>query len=211
MAAGDPVQIQSDMLLVHEGVASDLHVLGALLRHAGIQGLQPLALGGQSKMRGFFKSLALSPHFKDSVRSLGIVLDAESDATATFQKVRDALIAAGLSAPAAPGEIAVGLPYVGVFLVPDNKSPGMIETLCLRSVEGDPAWNCLDVFFNCVRERGGTLPTNIDKARAQAFLSTRPQPDLPVGLAALEGYWKFESAAFTPLVGFLRELSVPAP
>ena len=215
MAAGDPVQIGSDLLLVHEG-KGDLNVLGALMRHAGIGGFQPLSLNGQQKMRKFFKGLGASPHFKAAVpgyghpvRSLAIVLDAEGNAAGTFQRLRDALASAGLSAPAAPGKISVGPPRVGIFLVPDNQSAGKIETLCLRSVEDDPAWSCLDVFFDCVRQRGGTLPTDVDKARAQAFLSTRPEPDLPVGLAALEGYWRFESPAFTPLIAFLRELATP--
>lgn len=60
---------------------------------------------------------------------------------------------------------------------------------------------------SCFRERGGKLPDNMDKARAQAFLSTRPKPHLPVGLAATEGYWDFASLAFTPLVDFLRGFS----
>lgn len=217
MAAGDPIQIGSDLLLVHEGTA-DLNVLGALMRHAGIEGFQPLPLNGQTKMRAFFKGLAASPHFKAAVpgyghpvRSLAIVLDAERDVAGTFQRVRDALASAGLPAPAIPGEILAGSPRVGIYLVPDNQSAGKIETLCLRSVEDDPAWGCLDVFFDCVRQRGGNLPTDQDKARAQAFLSTRPQPDLPVGLAALEGYWRFENPAFAPLIAFLREISTSLP
>lgn len=215
MAASDPVQIGCDLLLVHEGTA-DGNVLGALMRHATVQGFQLLSMDGQDKMRRFFKGLALSPHFKNPVpgyehpvRALAIVLDAETEAGATFQSVRDALTSAGLPAPDAPGEMLEGPLRVGVFLVPDNQSPGKIEALCLRSVEDDPAWNCLDGFFNCVRERGGELPANMDKARAQAFLSTRPEPNLPVGLAALEGYWRFESAAFGPLITFLRQLSAP--
>ena len=215
MAVGDPVQIRSDLLLVHEGTA-DGNVLGTLMRHATIQGFQPFSMDGQDKMLRFFKGLALSPHFKNPVpgyahpvRALAIVLDAEADVSATFQSVRDALTAAELPAPAGPGEIVDGALRVGVFLVPDNQSPGKIETLCLRSVEDDPAWSCLDVFFNCVRENGSALPANMDKARAQAFLATRPQPDLPVGLAALEGYWRFESPAFVPLITFLRQLSAP--
>ena len=215
MATGDPVEIGSDLLLVHEGTA-DLQVLGALMRHATVQGFQPIQLGGQQKMRRFFKGLTLSPHFKNdvpgyehSVRALAIVIDAETDAAATFQSVRDALTAANLPVPSAPGEIAEGSPRVGVFLVPDNHSAGKIETLCLRSVEGDPSWSCVSIFFDCVRERAGQLPANMDKARAQAFLSTRPKPNLPVGLAAHEGYWRFENVAFAPLVAFLRSLAAP--
>ena len=215
MGAEEPVQIGSDLLLVHEGT-SDLHVLGSLMRHSRIEGFQTLSLDGHDaqKLRRFFKGLAASPHFTSlvpgfasPVRSLAIVLDAESDATKTFEEIREALMAANLPVPLGPGRISDELPHVGVFLLPDNESAGMIETLCLRSVQDDPAWNCIDELFECLRRQLGTLPTNPDKARAQAFLSTRPRPNLPVGLAALEGYWRFDSQAFEPLVGFLRALS----
>ena len=213
MAASDPLQIGSDLLLVHEGTA-DRHIIGELSRRSEIQGFQHLSMNGQGKMRAFLKALSASPHFKSPVpgfehpvRALAIVLDAETDAVATFQRVRDALVAADLPNPDEAGGIVEGALRVGVFLVPDNKSPGKIETLCLRSVEGDPAWACLEVFFDCVRERGGAVPENLDKARAQAFLATRPQPDLPVGLAALEGYWDFANPAFEPLVTFLRQVA----
>lgn len=213
MAKRDPLQIGSDLLLLHEGTA-DLKVLGALLRHAGIQGYQPIEVGGQAKLRALLKALVLTPHFKNPVpgfghpvRAVAVILDAETDAAATFQSVRDALGAADLPVPGTPGEIAQGLLKVGVFLLPDNRSPGKIETLCLESVREDPAWSCLDVFFSCVRERGGELPVNLDKARAQAFLATRANPALPVGLAAEEGYWRLENAAFQSLAMFLRKVA----
>lgn len=213
MAKRDPLQIGSDLLLLHEGTA-DLKVLGALMRHGGIEGYQPIEVGGHSKLRALLKALVLTPHFKNPipnfghpVRAVAVVLDSETDAGATFQSVRDALVAAGLPVPGTAGEIAPGPLKVGVFLVPDNRSPGKIETLCLESVRDDPAWSCLDVFFSCVRECGGVLPKNIDKARAQAFLSTRANPALPVGLAAEEGYWRFENAAFQNLAAFLRTVA----
>lgn len=214
MAASDPLQIQRDLLLIHEGIAADLHVLGELVRRSEIQGFQFFPMKGQGNMRPFLKALSASPHFRasvpgfeHSVRALAIVLDAEKDAVATFQRVRDALVAADLPTPDKAGGVVEGALRVGVFLVPDNMSSGKIETLCLRSVEGDPAWVCLEVFFGCVRERGGAVPENLDKAHAQAFLATRAQPDLPVGLAALEGYWDFAHPAFEPLVTFLRQVA----
>ena len=215
MAAGEIIEIRSDLLLVHEGKA-DLHVLRELRSRLLIGGYQSLPLNGQSNRRRYLKALALSPHFKTPVpdfdhpvRALAVVLDAETNAMGTFNGIRDALLNAGLPTPDAPGGIAEGPLRVGVFLVPDNASPGMIETLCLRSVQDDPAWACLDDFFACVVNCGGTLPVNMDKAKAQAFLATRPTPNLPVGLAAEEGYWNFEHQAFAPLAAFLRTLAQP--
>ena len=213
MAKLDPLQIGSDLLLLHEGTA-DRKILGALMSHADIQGYQQIEVGGHSKLRALLKALVLTPHFQNPVpgfghpvRAVAVVLDAETDARATFQSVRDALVAAGLPTPGAAGEIAPGPLRVGVFLLPDNRSPGKVETLCLESVRDDPAWSCLDAFFSCVRDRGGVLPDNMDKARAQAFLATRTNPALPVGLAAEEGYWRLEHAAFRNLATFLRTVA----
>ncbi len=215
MAIGDTIQIGFDLLLVHEG-QNDFRVLQKLRKHRAIDDFQSLDLKGQSNRGKYFKALALSPHFKTPVpgcagpvRALAVVLDAESDMAGTFAGVRDALLNAGLPAPDTPGGIVEGPLRVGVFLVPDNQSPGMIETLCLQSVDTDPAWACLDGYFQCVVGRGGTLPVNMAKARAQAFLATRPKPDLPVGLAAEKGYWNFGHEAFTPLAEFLRRMAFP--
>jgi len=213
MSKKDPIQIGSDLLLLHEGPA-DGKVIGELMRQAGIQGYQTIEVGGNSKLRALLKALVLSPHFKNPVpgvghpvRGLAIVMDAETDMAATFQSICGSLGNAGLSIPANAGEVVEGSPKIGVFLVPDNQSPGKIETLCLASVCNDPAWQCLDVFFSCVKERGGVLPVNMDKARAQAFLATRANPALPVGLAAEEGYWKFDNVAFDPLKAFLQSIA----
>lgn len=215
MSISDTNQIISDLLLVHEGKA-DIHILRELRKYRSIEGFQSLNLKGQSNRGRYFKALAFSPHFKTPVpdragpvRALAVVLDAESDMAGTFAGIRGALLNAGLPAPDESGGIAEGPLRVGVFLVPDNQSPGMIETLCLQSVDADPAWACLDGYFQCVVDRGGALPTNMDKARAQAFLSTRPKPDLPVGLAAEEGYWNFGHQAFTPLAQFLQRMAAP--
>ena len=66
MAKRDPIQIGSDLLLLHEGNA-DLRILGALLRHAAIEGYQLIEVGGHSKLRALLKALVLTPHFKNPV------------------------------------------------------------------------------------------------------------------------------------------------
>ena len=60
MAASDPLQIGSDLLLVHEGTA-DLHIIGELARRSEIQGFQPLSMNGQGKMRAFLKASSTGP------------------------------------------------------------------------------------------------------------------------------------------------------
>ena len=52
--------------------------------------------------------------------------------------------------PNGHGEVSKGMPKTGVFIIPDGKSPGMLETLCLSSVESDNIKGCIDSFMNCI-------------------------------------------------------------
>lgn len=175
----DPIKIDSDRLLLCEGKTT-LLVLGPLCRSFEIQGFQPINFGSKDDFRSFLEDIKVLPGFADRVRSIAVVRDAETDPDATFRSARDSLLAAGLPAPEAPGSLTVNQPRVGLFLVPDNASPGMIETLCMRSIASDPAVECVEQFFACIETRLRDGPSNMHKAQAQAFLATRPQLDYHV-------------------------------
>jgi len=142
----------------------------------------------------------------DRVNSLGIVRDAEDNAHSAFLNVCRSLEHAGLAAPTAPAVTANGLPNVTVFILPDCKNPGMLETLCLSAVKSDRVMPCIEKFFRCVQRQGMPMPNNQYKAQAHAFLATRPVPDLQLGEAAASGFWCFGDPAFDQLKQFLRAL-----
>ena len=48
------------------------------------------------------------------------------------------------------------------------------------------------------------VPGNLSKSRAQAFLASRPEHVLSVGVAAKKDYWEVEGPAFQPVVEALR-------
>jgi hypothetical protein len=203
--AQDPIKIELDRLLLCEGKTTRL-VLGPLCRHFEIQGFQPFDFGSKDNFGNFLEDIKVLPGFA-GVKAIAVVRDAEDDANAAFASVRNSLLEANLPVPEKAGGIAPESPHVGVFLVPDNTSPGMIETLCMLSVGADPAFSCVEKFFACVSERATAHPTNLHKAHAQAFLATRPKVEYHVGRAADDGVWDFNHAAFAPLVQFLRQLN----
>ncbi len=49
----------------------------------------------------------------------------------------------------------------------------MLEDLCLKSVEDDPAMECVQEYFDCISDKLDDLPKNISKAKARAFLASR--------------------------------------
>jgi hypothetical protein len=80
----------------------------------------------------------------------------------------------------------------------------MLEDLCLKSVEDDPATECVTAFLKCVADRCGIRPRPEPKARVHAWLASRQRPDRRLGEAAEAGEWPWSKESFAPLIAFLR-------
>ncbi|MCX6359333.1 MAG: hypothetical protein NT029_05995 [Armatimonadetes bacterium] len=72
-----------------------------------------------------------------AVSAIGVVLDADSDESviSRFVRVRGDLAAGGLALPDRPGALAPGPPRTGIYVMPDNESPGTLETILLKCGE----------------------------------------------------------------------------
>jgi hypothetical protein len=140
--------------------------------------------------------------------SLGIVRDAERSGNPTdaFRSVCGALRGAGFAVPSQIERFEGSAPKVGILVLPDAARTGMLEDLCLRSVEDDPVMECINSYFDCVEEKSGSLPKNVPKARVQVFLASRPEYVPHLGLAAHKGYWKWNDRAFDHVKQFLSDL-----
>lgn len=194
-------------LITVEG-KDELNLLSALKDQLGIGDIEIRCLGGRYSFSTKLKSLMITPGFI-SVVSLGVMRDANSNASATFQSVCDALRNAGLPVPTQPltrAKADRGKPQVVVLIVPHGASKGMLEDICLQSMGKDPAMACVEAYFKCLARNLGKLPSNLSKAKVHAFLSSREQPDLRLGEAAKAGYWPWTHQAFDQLRQFLSLL-----
>jgi len=208
-AADLPREIRNKKLLVVEG-ASDVGFFVKLLEKIRIAGVYVLGIDGARtfnerlprlpKMRGFSK-----------ITHLAVVRDRDQDDA--FKSVANILKRKmGFSdVPANNAEFATGSPRIGVFIMPGETVAGrMLEDLCLKTVENDPAMQCVNDFACCVSELQ-TPPRNLAKAKAQvfkaqAFLAAQPETAGSVGLGAKKGYWNFDAACLAELKGFLGHL-----
>ncbi|MFH1924824.1 MAG: DUF3226 domain-containing protein [Planctomycetota bacterium] len=175
-----PIPVSLSKVLLVEG-KTPLHFFEALLSAMGVRSeVEILDFGGVDQFRAFVRTLASTSDFRRLVKSLGVVCDAESDAKARRQSADDALAAAGL-----PKGVRTS-----VFILPDNRSPGMIETLCIESVRQAPVFACVEQFFQCVEGQGVDLSEAPQSAKnyAQAFLASRKEVQLYPGIAAYRGY-----------------------
>jgi len=199
-----PTEISESKQLVVEGRDAEAF-FRALLDHMGVTGVQAQNFGGVRELPGFLRALRNAPGFAQVI-SLGIVRDAETDAEAAFRSVCSALNGASLAVPTQAMVPTGHSPQVNVLILPDGTRPGMLETICLQAVGDDPVIECIDQYFECVGRRVGSLPGNIHKARAQAFLASRHRAGLRLGEAALAGYWHLGSPAFDHVRRFVQAL-----
>lgn len=214
MAGGPKIRIEAKKLLIVEGRDEENFFKAAFLSPLRIQDVQILPIGGKTLLVGNLKGLRNDPAFPDVV-SIGVVRDADfpgSDASSSAARsALDALrsafasVGCGNAAALSHGCFVEGTPRLGAFVMPDGASDGMLESLCMKAVEGRPEHRCVEEFLNCCVVQG-CVSGDTPKARAHAWLSSRELPDKRVGEAALAGYWPFESPAFEPLWAFLRLL-----
>ena len=198
-----PTEIEKPIQLLVEG-RNPLNFFETLIRYLAIQDVPQIQdFGGVNELQEFLRSFVRTPGF-DTVESIGIVRDAEESAAAAQQSVETSLRNAGLPVPGDAGR--GGAPSVHVLILPDDEEPGMIETLLYRSVADTPVNSCIDEFFHCVGALPGIDIRNPDKARARAYLATRPMPAVSVGVAAQKGYWPLDHAAFAGVRTFLAAL-----
>ena len=178
------------------------------VRHLSLTNVQIQNFGGVTELRGFLLALANDDAFREIVESVGIVRDAEESAAGAFQSVAGALKNANLPEPKGPEEInsdSSGLAAT-VLILPDGTRKGMLETLLCETFANTSIGDCIDAFFNCV-EASHEPTKRPDKARARAFLTTRPEPHFSVGVATKAGYWDLDHGAFENVREFLCKIA----
>lgn len=201
---GKHTEIRESKLLIGEGI-EETRFFAQMLKHLGISGIQLLDYGGKDKLKPFLAALPTMPGF-DNLRVLAVTRDADDNVANAFESIRDGLIEAQLTAPRKCGVIVGKKPAIGVFLLPDSRSPGMLETACLNSAQDDPAMPCVDDYFECVKNKAKRVPNNMSKAKIHAWLASQSRPDLRLGEAAENGLWHFDDSAFQALRDFLKTI-----
>ena len=197
------IQITKSKLLLVEGKDEELFFTAAL-EYRSIGDIQVLPIAGKTRLRENLATLRRDPKFP-AATCLAVIRDADNSSASAFQSVCDSLLHHSLSVPKKHGEFTTALPRVGVFIMPDGKNNGMLETLCMQSVKGKAPTACVESFLDCLMQ-SGSHPSPLDKARAHAWLAGQDDPEKRVGEAAQAGYWPFADSAFDNLWQFIGTL-----
>ena len=181
-----------------------------------LEKIQIQNFGGVTELSDFLEGFVGMTGFH-KVRSIGIVRDAEmqdaeKSAENAFRSVQDTLKNAELPVPDCPEKRKVdGRLAVDVLILPGGNQTGMLETLLCQSFAGTEVDGCIKEFFQCVKPllEKPIKPHQEDKARAFAYLATRPNPHHSVGVAAKKKDWgDLDSPVFGRVRSFLKRLAV---
>lgn len=202
--SNNSVELSKPKLMIGEG-NEEVLFFNAFLKHLNLNDIQVEQYGGKQKLASYLKTLQLRSGYANLV-ALGITRDADDSAQSAFQSICSSLKGASLAAPNQFEEIVGESPKISVMVLPNNRNSGMLEDLCLASIETDPVIQCVDNYFECVQNATGEQPKNMAKAKVQAWLSSKTEPDKRLGEAAKAGYWDWDSPAFDRLKQFLQAL-----
>lgn len=140
--------LEADFLLLVEG-KDEVNLFEELVKHClddGRQRVQVLEVGGKYQFRKRFAAIMRSAQARPTLRSIGVVRDADDNARSSFESVHDSIRSVGCEPPARHGEFSSATPSIGVFVVPDGSGEGAIETICKQSVAGTDAAKCVDEY-----------------------------------------------------------------
>jgi hypothetical protein len=198
-------------LLVVEG-ADDQHVMWAILdRHR----FEPqFKIEDEKGYGNLYERLSRRLRPGTELERFGIIVDADKDLLARWQEIKGVLNRAGYAdAPDRPdpdGTIVEHelLPRVGIWIMPDNVTPGSLEDFVAFLVpDGDSLWEqarrCLD---EIPAEERRFAEIHFHKARVRTWLAWQVVPGIPMGKAIGRNFLKSEGPLITKLLARLTRL-----
>lgn len=200
--ARKPPKPKPQQLLV-EGI-NDRHVIWALCEKYQLPEIFSVEVPMAEEGKGIEILLAELPVKlkQENLRTLGIVVDADQDLLARWQALRDRLIASGYQnipkAPPPEGWVYAppDLPKVGVWLMPNNQLPGMLEDFVALLIPPDDALRPKAEGILQEIEQAGINRYSLvhrPKVLIHTWLAWQDTPGMPMGQAITATVLSYES------------------
>ena len=195
-----------ERILLVEGV-DDKHVARHLrLQNPDMPGFCISEKEGFSNLRS-----AISPEVKVSDRTaLGILVDADDDPNARWDQIVHQLQKADVEQPSRmdpDGTIVENRPRIGIWLMPDNESPGELEDFIEQLIPPrDLVWPLAQRYIDGIPEADRKFKTaKIKRARIHAWLAALADP-LQMGTAIRTGDLNAKAPLAMKFTEWLRRL-----
>ncbi len=160
--------------------------------------------------------VSLSVRLKQSsdFDTIGMVIDADTDLTRRWQSICSVLTGYGYSVPdtiPSEGLILRGYPKtVGVWIMPDNHSPGMLEDFIRLLVpSGDDLVLIAESTLDSIETRKlnrYSLPYYRSKALIHTWLAWQKIPGTPLGLSIKKKYLNSDTKQCSLFIDWLKAL-----
>ena len=190
---------------------NDFHVICSLLEHYNVPELFSVEdkEGIERLLEAFEVEL-----IRIEVEKLGVIIDSDADLLACWQQLKTILKNSGYhTVPTNPnlGGAVIkenGLPVVGIWLMPNNKIPGMLEDfVSLLVPENDLLWPMADTILQQVMQQECRFPQNHRiKAHIHTWLAWQEEPGKPLGQALTARYLDANSPHAQELITWIRKL-----
>jgi hypothetical protein len=202
----DEVDGDFERVLFLEG-AFDVNFFRALLKANGRSRIRIERLAGVTGFRSKILVRSQEPRFR-SVRWLGVAIDGDTNPHGRYVSVRDAVRliksvkftipeAAWVASTPGPSE-----QKLVIFVFPDGRNSGDIETYLRNAVQDQPASTCVDQYLECLG-RVGITPRSASKAWLYAFLASLAEAGETLSAAARAGQLALSLPGFQPLLDLI--------
>ena len=150
----------------------------------------------------------------EAIETLGVILDADQNFEQTSQKVTAALQKNNIIPPPTFPEKRLIIPAnpedtprIGIWIMPDNKSPGELEDFLFQMIrEDNPTWPSAKTFITEIPEAEREFNSNkTPKAQLYAWLATLKEP-ARMGAAINKGKTDDQNPLFLTFIAWLHEL-----
>jgi hypothetical protein len=204
--------VASSSVLLVEG-NDDQHVVWGLLEHFKIP--EVFDVREKGGIEALLKILPVQLKASE-IQRVGIVIDADVELSRSWNKVRNILQAASFQTvpelPILGGTILKepGLPHVGVWIMPDNKLPGMLEDFVrLLIPDEDGILPHVEASIAAIPEGSQLfIGTHKPKAVIHTWLAWQETPGCPMGLAIKKRYLNPKAPNAVEFIKWVTDLFV---
>lgn len=145
--------------------------------------------------------------------AVGILVDANDDLNARWSAVANRLREGNIEVPRTPeptGTLIEGtsrIPRVGIWLMPDNTSPGELENFVSEMIPNDdPVWPRSQSYIDGIPKSDRKfIEKKIPRAKVHAWLATREEPR-KMGVAIRAQDLRVDGPLSTRFANWLRQL-----
>ena len=168
--------------------------------------------GSKDNLRPAVALVSKTSGFREHVRRLGVIRDAEKNTCAAIQSVQSALREAELPVPDGPARMASAsdkMVQTAFLIMPAGEKSGCFEHALLAAFADEESRRCVDAFLKCVpqpaKEEDWALDNWLAKAKVHALIAVSKKPEHTLGESGAANLWD-KSKPSLKIVGEFLEL-----